>query len=65
MNNLNEAIKFIKDKLEQPEIDNNDWYKLSDLEHILDLEHIKDLLIKTKQDFKNIQHKSYRIERDE
>ena len=55
MNNLNEAIKFIKDKL--------DILFETRVEHRADLEHILDLLIKTKQDFKNIQHKSYRIER--
>jgi hypothetical protein len=57
MKNLNEAIKFIKDKLDVMELDNTNWYSCSDLEHILEL------LLKTKQDFRDAQHKTYRMER--
>ena len=57
MTNLDEAIKFIKDKLNS----NETWNMTAS--HTDDLEHLLDLLLKAKQDFRNIQHNSYRIER--
>ena len=57
MNNLNEAIKFIRGKL-----DSNATWNMTGT-HEDDLEYILDLLIKAKQDSRDIQHKSYRLER--
>lgn len=57
MTNLDEAIKFIKDKLN----DEHAWNVCET--HVEDLEHILELLIKAKQDLRNEQHKSYRMER--
>ena len=60
MNNLNEAIKFIKDKLDEPDVKS-----FIQSEYQNTLEHILDLLIKTKTDFRNVQHKAYRAERSD